>query len=237
MVVRIHRQSTIQFVIISLLALALISPELIPNLASANKDEFADNVHYLPIVATSDCTPLPHISPDNPDKDKSIEDGINKIREANSLLILINDSKITQAALRHSNDMANNKFTGHTGSDGSGPGDRLNEACFNANGWGEIIAWGYAGRPQSVINAWMNSPPHKSIILKEWYDVFGAGYVNKPNSKWKHYWTVDFSLRRTEDNSNPERLFACKYISEDDEGGILLKVISEEPCDLLFSDK
>ena len=234
---RKHRQSNIQFLVISLIALLFISPELLPNQASAATDDNSDYTYYLPLVATSDCIPIPYITPDNSDKDKAVEDEINKIREANSLLILENDPKITQAALRHSNDMAHNKFTGHIGSDGSGPGDRIHEACFNANGWGEIIAWGYAGRPNSVVTAWMNSPPHKSIILEEWFNIFGAGYANNPNSKWKHYWTVDFSLKRTEESSISERLFACEYIFQGEDGGILLKVYSEHPCDLLFSDK
>jgi uncharacterized protein YkwD len=197
----------------------------------------SEQIYHLPLITNFDCFPFPHIQPDNPDKDKAVEDEINIIRESNGLQILENDQRITQAALRHSNDMADNNFTSHIGSDGSGPGDRLNEACFKSSGWGEIIAWGYGGKPSSVVNAWMNSPPHRSIILKDLYDVFGAGYAYKSNNKWKHYWTVDFALRRAENRSNSHILFSCKYKFQGTDGGILLKLYSNNPCDSHLSEK
>ena len=51
---------------------------------------------------------------------------------------------ITQAALRHSDDMVARDFFDHRGSDGSSAGDRLSAAGYAWSRWGENIA---AGQP------------------------------------------------------------------------------------------
>jgi uncharacterized protein YkwD len=50
---------------------------------------------------------------------------------------------------------------------------------------GEIIASG-ATTAVAVVDLWMNSPPHREILLSSRYTIVGAGYVNG-------YWTVQFS--------------------------------------------
>jgi uncharacterized protein YkwD len=50
---------------------------------------------------------------------------------------------------------------------------------------GEIIASGPT-TAQAVVDLWLNSPPHREIMLSSRYTTAGAGYVNG-------YWTVQFA--------------------------------------------
>ena len=79
----------------------------------------------------------------------------------------------------------------------------------------------------------MNSPPHRSARLSEWIDVFGAGYAHNPNSKWKHYWTVNFSLSLKEEPAVGGKLNACQFISQGEEDGVLLTIYMHSPCEQL----
>ena len=58
------------------------------------------------------------------------------------------------AALAHSEDMADNNYFGHTGSDGSTLGDRANAAGFTTFPIGENVAAGYDD-VRSLVLAWM----------------------------------------------------------------------------------
>ena len=156
-------------------------------------------------------------------------------RSTNGLPTLVNAFELTQAALRHSNDMADNNFTDHTGSDGTNGGDRIKEACFKGTGWGEIIGWGFDGKTSRMIKWWMNSPPHRSIILSEGFDVFGAGYAKNSKSKWEHYWTVNFSQRVSEEDSMSGKRYICQYMYQGEKGGSLMTINSLKPCEQLFS--
>lgn len=164
--------------------------------------DFTPTAHaYLPLVI-SQPTPTPSptptatlIPPDDIGNEQSILQQINGHRHDAGLPPLNLVSELTQAARRHSQDMAENGFTSHTGSDGSDPGQRIEEAGYDWTAWGEIIGWGFGGDPESVVNGWMNSPLHRSIILSASYEDLGVGYARDPTSEWGHYWTVDFGKR------------------------------------------
>jgi uncharacterized protein YkwD len=164
-----------------------------PVSAHDNAELAAAYRQYLPFVSTTSCVPVPYIPPDDLVRDLAVEARINEIRDEYGLPRFSNSQKITQAALRHSNDMADNNFFNHTGSDGSRAGDRLDEACYNWQAYGEIIAAGF-GSPSSVVQAWMDNPGHRSIILDSELKDFGAGYAYNGSSKHKHYWTLEFGL-------------------------------------------
>lgn len=123
---------------------------------------------------------------------------INNQRANNGLPPLRVDSRLVQAARRHSQDMANNNFFSHYGSDGSSPFDRIRDAGYSFRTAGETIAGGYIS-PESAVNGWMNSPGHRAILLGN-YDDIGVGYVYKANSTYRYYWTADFAIPSS---SNP----------------------------------
>lgn len=66
---------------------------------------------------------------------------------------------------------------------------RISDCGYRGNGWGENIAYGY-NSPQSVMNAWINSPGHRANIENPSYRVVGIGAAS--NSSGLLFWTQDF---------------------------------------------
>ncbi len=117
---------------------------------------------------------------------------INSNRANQGLPPLSVDSRLVQAARRHSQDMATNNFFDHYGSDGSSPFDRIRDAGYSFRSAGETIAGGYTS-PESAVNGWMNSSGHRAILLGN-FDEVGVGYVYNASSTYRHYWTADFAI-------------------------------------------
>ncbi len=126
--------------------------------------------------------------------------------------------------------MADNNFFSHTGSDGSGVGQRLEDACYKWRAYGEIIARGYE-TPSEAIAGWMKSSAHMNIILSEMFTEFGAEYAYNASVD-DHYWTVDFGLRATEYISTIEVYYSCTYYMGDENGGSWFSIYSVTPCDI-----
>ncbi|HBY98652.1 MAG: CAP domain-containing protein [Ardenticatenaceae bacterium] len=106
---------------------------------------------------------------------------------------------LTAAARGHSQDMADNDFFSHTGSDGSTPWDRIERAGYT--GWSalaENIAAGYDS-PGAVVAGWMGSKGHRENLLNPAYREVGVGYSYLANDQgsvnYSHYWTQDFGAR------------------------------------------
>ena len=112
-------------------------------------------------------------------------DTINKERVSRKLPALQENSGLTCAATRHSKDIGTRKACTHTGKDGSNPGTRIKACGLKTMGWGEIVACGQK-TPQTAVNAWLNSPGHRAIMLSKDYKYFGGNMFN-------NYWTVAFS--------------------------------------------
>jgi uncharacterized protein YkwD len=106
--------------------------------------------------------------------------------------------ELSLAARQHSEDMATNDFFSHTGSDGSRPWDRMQQAGYNWSTAAENIA-GAAGTPADVVALWMNSPSHRANILDCGLRDTGLGFaqlVNDTGSVNYHtYWTEVFGSR------------------------------------------
>jgi len=151
-------------------------------------------------IATATSTPLPvPVAPPMPLDDAGVEqfvvDLLNQHRVAHGLAPLRLAPELTQAARRHSKDMAGNGFTDHAGSDGSDAGQRIAEAGYDWTARGEVIGWGYGGDAAKMVNWWMNCPVHRPIVLSGRFEEVGVGYVGDPTSDWGAYWTVDFGRR------------------------------------------
>jgi uncharacterized protein YkwD len=102
------------------------------------------------------------------------------------------DCKLQQAALIHSNDMAENNFFSHTGSDGLGPGYRINAQNYIPQTWGENIAAGYQ-TIESVMSAWLDSPGHCRNIMNPVFTDFGMALAQNLNADYNEYWTQEFA--------------------------------------------
>jgi uncharacterized protein YkwD len=92
--------------------------------------------------------------------------GVNQLRQACG--VIGDDPRLTEAAQRHANDMLMNGVNGHVGSDGSLPHARIADAGYTRTSYtGEIVfrSIGAAMTPSAVLDMWMDSPPHRAIIL------------------------------------------------------------------------
>jgi len=104
------------------------------------------------------------------------------------------NSLLTQAAVRHSSDMASKGFFSHNGSDGSSYIDRINATGYADGGLSEVLAnpqgsHSAAGQiiPQSM-NSWLASPGHCASIMDPSFNELGAACVKAGS---KAYFTVD----------------------------------------------
>jgi uncharacterized protein YkwD len=127
---------------------------------------------------------------------------VNQQRRQRSLHAVSRVAKLDDAAHTHSADMVRHDLFSHTGSDGSDMRDRFHEAGWGRDGqWraGEALGWGTESlaTPQALVNAWLNSPPHRRILLDPGFDLLGVGVVRgapiagKPAADSATY-TLDF---------------------------------------------
>lgn len=101
------------------------------------------------------------------------------------------DERLRCAARKHSKDMGTTNTFSHTGSNGSTPWQRINNAGYTYTAAAENIAAGYS-TPAQVVNGWMTSTGHCQNIMNANLKQLGTGYYNAPSSTYKHYWTQDF---------------------------------------------
>lgn len=147
----------------------------------------------VPLSVPVEAAPLTPL--DDAQVEQWVADQINQQRIARGLPPLNWVPELAQAARRHSQDMADHGFTGHTGSDGSDSRQRMADAGYDWTSEGETIGWGYGGDAAKMVNWWMNCPIHRPIILSSRFTDLGVGYVSDPSSEWGYYWTVNFGRR------------------------------------------
>ena len=109
-----------------------------------------------------------------PSQESEVFDLVNQERAIAGLHLLHWDNRLFDAARGHSEDMAEQNYFSHDSLDGRSFSDRITEAGYPWNACGENIAFGYS-TPQTVMNAWMNSPGHRKNILSPRYSHTGVG--------------------------------------------------------------
>ncbi len=100
--------------------------------------------------------------------------------------------KLQQAALKHSQDMGQNNFFSHTGSNGSTLRSRIDGADYAWRRIGENIAAGQRD-VSSVMRGWLDSPGHCSNIMSGDFTEFGMGQVTAPQTQYRIFWTQNFA--------------------------------------------
>lgn len=116
---------------------------------------------------------------------------INEARARFDLPPLAQTYELSIAAQQHTNDMARFGYTGHTGSDGSYPAERLLTYGYNGGYAGEATAWGYE-HPYEAVEFWVNSPSHRRIILNRFATDVGVGFTVNFGAPNVWYWTAEF---------------------------------------------
>jgi len=101
---------------------------------------------------------------------------------------LVWNGRLQSAATRHTADMVSHNHFDHTGTDGSGPGERASQAGYSWRVVGENIA---RGQPdvQEVMSDWLASAGHCRNLMDPRYAEMGA-------SERSEYWTQLFALPR-----------------------------------------
>ena len=115
----------------------------------------------------------------------------NSTRAANGLDALAISSQLNEAAQGHADWLAANNASGHTGVNGSNPGQRIQQSGYPASG-GENVAVGVLPPESKALDAWMNSPGHRSNVLNEGYRHIGVGYACRTDGPYRHFWVTVF---------------------------------------------
>jgi uncharacterized protein YkwD len=107
-------------------------------------------------------------------------EAINANRTQNNLPVYTIDEKLATAAQSHANDMACNNLTGHTGSNGSTPESRLQDAGYTYSLAGENIQFSYPPLTgPGVVNYWINDKTdlrHSRNLVSDSFTEIGIGY-------------------------------------------------------------
>jgi uncharacterized protein YkwD len=119
----------------------------------------------------------------------------NQFRAQNGLAPLTLNSKLSEAAQTHSQNMATQDFFSHTGKDGSSMGDRVSNAGYDWRTVAENIAAGQR-TPSEVVTSWINSPGHRANMLNTTIKEIGVGYFflaeDTGTTNYNAYWTQNF---------------------------------------------
>ena len=124
---------------------------------------------------------------ENPEYVETLIGLINQARADVGRATLTVNADLTEAARRHSLDMACNNFMKHSGSDGSWTGDRVTDAGYMDPYYLEILA---IGLPQDAMNQWRIEKADWSAVLNSRVTEIGVGYVFSKFSAYGGYWTV-----------------------------------------------
>ena len=106
---------------------------------------------------------------------------INRTRRRHDAGRLRTQDQLELAARRHAADMRERRFFSHVSPGGGDLVDRLRRSGYARDrcAWraGEILAWGTGPRStaEATVDAWMDSPEHRQILVSRRYDRIGVG--------------------------------------------------------------
>lgn len=118
---------------------------------------------------------------------------VNEARRLHGLGPLAYNYELSIAAQQHTLDMSQNPDIMHLGSDGSRPADRQRLFGYLGAYGGEAVAWGWES-PVPVVEFWVNSPPHRILILNPEADEIGVGHTADGRAPNIWYWAVEFGV-------------------------------------------
>ncbi|MEJ7748048.1 MAG: CAP domain-containing protein [Candidatus Limnocylindrales bacterium] len=120
---------------------------------------------------------------------------INVKRSDAGLVTLQHDSRIAAIARSRAESMAATDTFSHVQPDGMSVFDLIGDSGIRWYGAGEIIAWNTAQElPSSTsfaLDGWMQSAPHKAIVLSTGYNYAAFGLAISP-STGRRYWAGVF---------------------------------------------
>lgn len=93
---------------------------------------------------------------------------LNQIRRAHGLQALKSSGSLAGSSSRYARKIIRTDYFGH--------GARI-EAAAKFSTKGETLAWhsGLSAQPAKTIGSWMNSPPHRAVLLSPRFRFVGMG--------------------------------------------------------------
>jgi uncharacterized protein YkwD len=104
-------------------------------------------------------------------------------RAARGLPVVHENTQLSRAAQKHAADMVARQFFSHVTPGGATLGDRVRATGYLRGrrdwGLGEALAWAQVplDSPASLVRSWLDSPPHRAILLDRRYRDVGIGVV------------------------------------------------------------
>jgi uncharacterized protein YkwD len=123
---------------------------------------------------------------------------INRFRNRSGLPALREQGRLDAVAQAHTDQMVADRFFGHGGPGGSGPGLRISASGFSWGAYGETISTGFR-TPRRAVSSWLRSLDHCQILLSPQYRYIGVGVNPRPVRGFANVagtWTADFALPR-----------------------------------------
>jgi uncharacterized protein YkwD len=113
---------------------------------------------------------------------------VNRTRASAGLARFRAERHLARAAVRHAADMGRRHYFAHVSPSGTSPLARARAAGWHG-GVGEVIAWGSGSMasPRAALTGWLNSPPHRAILLG---GAHRAG-VGVKHAGGRTYWVID----------------------------------------------
>jgi len=120
---------------------------------------------------------------------------INTERRSQGLPLLSPDSKLFEAAEKHSFDMGCNHFFSHVNPEGQLIYDRIKAQGYIYSTVAEVIfaGSGNMNAPQEALKAWLNNAGYKAHLLDPAFTQVGIGAVHSQGSPYEGYFTVVFA--------------------------------------------
>jgi uncharacterized protein YkwD len=116
---------------------------------------------------------------------------INKVRADKGLKPVRLDLRLWRAARHHSTDMLRRSYFAHGATT-----KRLARYIGHAGVIGETLAWGSGtySSPARTVESWMQSSPHRALLLDPDFRFVGVGSRGGPfqGEPWARVYTADF---------------------------------------------
>ncbi len=122
--------------------------------------------------------------------EQQLIDLINQARTAHGLNPLVIDERLTEAARKHTQLMAQHSTLSHQFAGEASPETRVNNEGLASDAQGENVDLNQT--IAGAHDALMHSPPHRANILDPDYNAIGAGVIRAGDNVWV---TEDFARR------------------------------------------
>ena len=114
--------------------------------------------------------------------DRAVVCVLSKARTRRGLPVLRTSRPLAEAAASHGRDMVANRYFSHVAGNGSSPADRIRSTGYlrGARFWavGEVMVYSRRSfTPRRVVQAWLRSPRHRSVVLTAAFRHVGVGIV------------------------------------------------------------